>query len=66
MPAIKPQKKPPRAKSSPSTNGTTTATGPVLTLTETAEYLRVDESAVLELVTQQGLPGRLVGRNGDS
>jgi excisionase family DNA binding protein len=33
----------------------------VLTLAETAEYLRVPESEVLELTQSQGLPGRMIG-----
>ena len=62
MPAIKPKKAQPRTKSSPSANGTESITVPVLTLTEAAAYLRVEEDVVLELVRQQGLPGRCVGK----
>ena len=33
----------------------------VLTLAETAKYLRVSESDVVEMATQQELPGRKIG-----
>lgn len=33
----------------------------VLTLSEVAAYLRVNESAVLKLVKQEGLPGKKIG-----
>jgi excisionase family DNA binding protein len=33
----------------------------VLTLAEAAAYLRLPETAVIDLVRQQGLPGRLAG-----
>jgi excisionase family DNA binding protein len=33
----------------------------VLTLAEAAEYLRVSESEVHDLIRQQGLPGRKIG-----
>ena len=36
-------------------------TGEVLTLAETAAFLRVTEPDVLRLVREQGLPGRAVG-----
>ena len=47
-----------RAKETPT--GETTASR-VLTLSEAATYLRIPQSAVLELVRQQGLPGRQIG-----
>jgi excisionase family DNA binding protein len=64
----------PRTKAKPtqSTNATTpTATAParpaepvkVLTLAETAAYLRVPEANVLQLVSTQGLPGRKIGED---
>jgi excisionase family DNA binding protein len=36
-------------------------TGEVLTLSETADYLRLQEADVLRLVGEQGLPGRRAG-----
>ena len=39
----------------------TDAGNPVLNLAETAAYLRVTEAAVLDIVQQQGLPGRCIG-----
>jgi excisionase family DNA binding protein len=60
MPA--PKTKPKRRN--PPVPATTTAAfpnGEVLTLAETAEYLRVAESDVAQLVREQGLPGRKLG-----
>lgn len=37
--------------------------GDVLTLAEAAAYLRLDETEVVRLVTEQGLPGRRTGRD---
>ena len=62
MPAIKPKQAVPRTKSMASANQTVNVTAPVLTLTEAAAYLRVEEEVVLELVRQQGLPGRCLGK----
>ncbi len=46
------------AKKTPTSDVTT---GCVLTLSEAATYLRLPQSAVLELVNRQGLPGRQIG-----
>jgi excisionase family DNA binding protein len=45
----------------PLTTGATLANGEVLTLAETAAYLRVTENEVARLVRDQGLPGRKLG-----
>ena len=63
MPATKPKKTPPSTKPIESANGAAAVTAPVLTLTEAAAYLRVNEDAVLDLVRQQGLPARCVGQD---
>ncbi len=34
----------------------------VLTLSETAAYLRIPENSIFKLVREQGLPGRQIGR----
>jgi excisionase family DNA binding protein len=48
----------PTTKPPPPGNGTA---GEVLTLSEAAAYLRLDELEVLRLVREQGLPGRQAG-----
>jgi excisionase family DNA binding protein len=45
----------------PPENGPPTVAAEVLTLSETAAYLRVGEADVLRLVREQGLPGRQIG-----
>jgi hypothetical protein len=40
------------------------ANGEILTLAETADYLRVTENEVARLVRDQGLPGRKLGGHG--
>jgi excisionase family DNA binding protein len=60
MPASKSkatQKQRPR----PATTAAAVTNGEVLTLAETAEYLRVTENEVAQLVRDQGLPGRKLG-----
>jgi Helix-turn-helix domain len=52
-PGTRSQPQPPRA----SVNG---PTGEVLTLAETATYLRLTEADVVDLVHSQGLPGRCI------
>src|SRR5262245_58308568 len=42
-------------------NGPVTSANEVLTLAETATYLRVREAEVIRLVQQQDLPARLLG-----
>src|SRR5436309_3108165 len=64
MPRTKPKSKPnqPPEMPAPLTNG---PVGEVLTLAETAAYLRLPEKDVIAAVSSQGLPGRMVGgRNG--
>ena len=51
----------PRAKASKSRKPENGANGEVLTLGETARYLRVAEDEVVRLVQQQHLPGRQLG-----
>src|SRR5437868_6578841 len=51
-PARQPEPQPETANNSP---------GEVLTLAESAAYLRLPESEVVRLVHSQGLPGRLIG-----
>lgn len=60
MPAAKPKlhKRRRTAKATPAGEKTN---GHVLTLPEAAAYLRVSRSVVLELVNEQGLPGRQIG-----
>jgi excisionase family DNA binding protein len=45
----------------PATTGADFPNGEVLTLAETAHYLRVPEQEVARLVREQGLPGRKLG-----
>ncbi len=52
--------KAPRTPSISTDNGATPA-NPVLNLLEAAAFLRVTEAAVLDMVQQQGLPGRCIG-----
>lgn len=54
-------KREPRPK--PTTNLTASTSSDVLTLAETAEYLRVTEKEVVRLVREQGLPGRKLGED---
>ena len=57
-------KKNPRRQ--PATSPAVTRNGPeneVLTLAEAAEYLRLSEAEVVELVHSQNLPGRFTGRD---
>ncbi len=49
-----------RTPVAPSTSGADAA-NPVLNLAEAAAYLRVTEAAVIDMVQQQGLPGRCIG-----
>ena len=63
MPATKSKTTKPSPKPVVTTNGAGGVTTPVLTLAEAAAYLRVNEETVLELVRQQGLPGRCVGQD---
>ena len=60
MPATK---SPPKTKNTKGTRPSTTAMvqGDVLTLAEAARFLRVQESAVLDLAGRQELPGRQIG-----
>ena len=60
MPATKkkPTARSRRAAMEPATNGTI---GDVMTLAETAAYLRLAETEVVRLVREQDLPGRLAG-----
>src|SRR5207248_9885966 len=51
----------PNSPTTPSATTTNGLVGEVFTLTEAAAYLRVAEPAVLQLVREQDLPGRLVG-----
>jgi excisionase family DNA binding protein len=53
------QKKPEPASPTAATNG---SLGEVLTLNEAAAYLRLPESDVLQLVKEQGLPARHLGK----
>lgn len=52
-----PTKKPPKRKTPPRGNGSVQE---VMTLAETATYLRVSEAAVEEAIRDQELPGRLI------
>ncbi len=52
--------KAPRTPSLPTDNGANSS-NPVLNLNEAAGFLRVTEAAVLDMVQQQGLPGRCIG-----
>ena len=52
-------KRDPRPK--PATTPSAITNGDVLTLAETAEYLRVSENEVACLIREQGLPGRKLG-----
>jgi excisionase family DNA binding protein len=62
MIAIKPKSKSPKSAAPPaSPSGESTANGDVLTLTETAHYLRVPEEEIVRLIQDQSLPGRLLG-----
>src|SRR4051812_1063249 len=45
----------------PTRNAAPFTNGEVLTLAETAEYLRVTENEVARLIRDQGLPGRKLG-----
>ena len=53
--------KPRKPKAKPSANGTVPTTQEVFTLSEAAAYLRVSESDLMCLVTDQALPGRQFG-----
>jgi excisionase family DNA binding protein len=59
MPAPKSNAK--RRNGPPVTKAAALAPGEVLTLAETAEYLRVTEAEIARLVRDQGLPGRKLG-----
>src|SRR5713101_7422958 len=50
-----------RHRPTPATTAAAFTNGEVLTLAETAEYLRVTENEVARLVRDQGLPGRKLG-----
>src|SRR5260370_4275751 len=60
VPAPKSKTKP-RHRPIPATTAKAFANGEVLTLAETAEYLRVTADEVARLVREQGLPGRKLG-----
>src|SRR5258708_6080097 len=60
MPAPKSEAKR-RNSPTPVTTAAAFPNGEVLTLAETAEYLRVTEDEVARLVRDQGLPGRKLG-----
>ena len=59
MPATKPRQ--PRTQPTPSDKATHPEL-PVLTRAEAAAFLRIPEAAVLDMVQQQGLPGRCIGQ----
>ena len=60
MPVTKTKpRNPKRSKRATADNGN--VAGCVLTLAEAAAYLRVSESAVLNMVREQGLPARQIG-----
>ena len=52
-----------KPKSQPRPANVNGTTDDVLTLSETAAYLRLAEADVVELVQAQGLPGRVVGKD---
>jgi len=53
-------KKPEKSRPSKNGNASRSGAGEVLTLVETAAFLRVPEEVVLRLVGPDGLPGRLI------
>jgi excisionase family DNA binding protein len=50
-----------KGASKPSANGTAAPTAEVLTFSEAAAYLRVSESELHQLISDQALPGRRFG-----
>lgn len=57
----KPNKRPSNGSQATSSSRRSAPPGEVLTLAETAAYLRATEQDVLRLVQEQGFPGRKVG-----
>jgi len=62
-PTTKPRTKPKTAVNASVVRPPDTLTGEVLTLAETAAYLRLPEADVLHLVRAERLPGRPVGQD---